>query len=161
MLRNQTEAMSIKTSTGLENSGTAAETDDEPSIEGPIPEFDRFGDYTGHEYFRCTGCGVEAMRRRDLRDGGYKFDLLPRQPVGFSEGEFKIARFLSPQGRFCVGRLTVAARLRPRACVPARPARSNGPSHPDAPGASTERNTTCSSTVGYSADWVPPFASDP
>ena len=72
VLRNQTEAMSIKTSTGLENSGTAAETDDEPSIKGPIPEFDRFGDYTGHEYFRCTGCGVEAMRRRDLRDGGCK-----------------------------------------------------------------------------------------
>jgi len=39
---------------------------DEPSIEGPIPETDRYGDYTGHDYFACTGCGVEAMTERDV-----------------------------------------------------------------------------------------------
>jgi len=36
---------------------------DEPSIEGPIPETDRYGDYTGHDYFVCTGCGIDAMHR--------------------------------------------------------------------------------------------------
>jgi hypothetical protein len=64
--------MSTKDSTGLQTSGTTDESTDKPAIEGPIAEFDKYGDYTGHDYFRCTGCGVEAMRRRDLRDGGCK-----------------------------------------------------------------------------------------
>lgn len=54
------------------NPGATDESTDKPAIEGPIPEYDRYGDHTGHNYFRCTGCGVEAMRRRDLRDGGCK-----------------------------------------------------------------------------------------
>jgi hypothetical protein len=66
--------MSIKKSAGLQTSGTTDESDDEARIEGPISEFDKYGDYTGYDYFRCTGCGVEAMRRRDLRDGGCKCD---------------------------------------------------------------------------------------
>ncbi len=64
--------MSMKTSAGLQTSGTTNESTDEARIEGPIPEFDKHGDYTGYDYFRCTGCGIEAMRRRDLRDGGCK-----------------------------------------------------------------------------------------
>lgn len=64
--------MSTKDSTGFQTSDTTAESTDEAPIEGPIPEFDKYGDHTGHNYFRCTGCGVEAMRRRDLRDGGCK-----------------------------------------------------------------------------------------
>lgn len=67
-------SMSIKTPAGLQTSGTTEESDDEPRIEGPIPEFDKYGNATGYDYFRCTGCGVEAMRRRDLRDGGCKCD---------------------------------------------------------------------------------------
>jgi len=35
-------------------------------IAGPIPEFDRFDQYTGHDYFRCTLCGAESLRRIDL-----------------------------------------------------------------------------------------------
>ena len=96
------------------------------------------------------------MLCKEVRD---QIGLLPRQPVGFPDGEFTVARFLGPQVPFREGRSTVAARLRPRACVPARPARSNGPSHLDAPGASVERNTVRSSTVGDSTDWVPPVAS--
>jgi len=82
-----------------------------------------------------------------------------RSTLPTPEGDFKIARFLGPQVRFRVGRSTVAVRLRPRTCFPARIARSNGPSHPDAPGVST-RNTAFRSTAGCSACWVPPFASD-
>jgi hypothetical protein len=63
--------MSTKDSAGLQTSGT---TEEELRIEGPIAEFDKYGDHTGYNYFRCTGCGVEAMRRRDLRDGGCKCD---------------------------------------------------------------------------------------
>jgi hypothetical protein len=64
--------MSMKTSAGLQTSGTTDESTDQARIEGPIPEFDKHGDYTGHDYFRCTGCDVEAMRHPDLRDGGCK-----------------------------------------------------------------------------------------
>ena len=35
-------------------------------IDGPIPEYNRFGEYTGVTYFRCTGCGAESLRRIDL-----------------------------------------------------------------------------------------------
>lgn len=58
--------MSTNAMPGHQSPGTTAESDDEPTIEGPISEFDKYGDYTGNDYFRCTGCGVEAMRRRDL-----------------------------------------------------------------------------------------------
>ncbi|QLD87435.1 hypothetical protein HWV23_10510 [Natronomonas halophila] len=37
-------------------------------IRGPIPEFDAYGEWTGEEYYRCRGCGAEAMRKRDLDD---------------------------------------------------------------------------------------------
>jgi hypothetical protein len=57
--------MSTKKSAGLQDSGTT----DEPTIEGPIPEFDKYGRYTGADYYRCAGCGTEAMRRRDLAGG--------------------------------------------------------------------------------------------
>lgn len=60
--------MPIKKSAGLQHSGTTAESDDEPTIEGPIPEFDKHDHYTGTDYYRCTGCGIEATRRRDLVD---------------------------------------------------------------------------------------------
>ena len=66
--------MVIKASAGLQTSGTTDESSDKPAIEGPIAEFDRYGDYTGYDYFRCTGCGIEAMRCRDLRDGECKCD---------------------------------------------------------------------------------------
>lgn len=46
------------------------EPTDKARIAGPIPEFDKYGDHTGSDYVRCTGCGVEAMCRRDPRDGG-------------------------------------------------------------------------------------------
>jgi hypothetical protein len=32
------------------------------------------GDHTGYNYFRSTGCGVETMRRRQLRDDRSKFN---------------------------------------------------------------------------------------
>ncbi len=62
--------MSMKTSAGLQSSGMTNESAGEPTIEGPIPEFNKYGNPTGYDYFRCTGCVIEAMRRRDLCDGG-------------------------------------------------------------------------------------------
>jgi len=35
-------------------------------IDGPIPEYNRHGDYTGVTYYRCTACGAESLRRIDL-----------------------------------------------------------------------------------------------
>lgn len=35
-------------------------------VEGPIQEVDKHGRATGATYFRCGGCGTEAMRRQDL-----------------------------------------------------------------------------------------------
>jgi hypothetical protein len=35
--------------------------DEKPPIEGPIAEFDEYDRPTGYGFFRCTGCGVEAM----------------------------------------------------------------------------------------------------
>ncbi len=66
--------MSMKTFAGFQTSGTTDESTDETRIEGSIPEFDRYDDYAGYDYYRCTGCGVEAMRRRDLLDDGCKCD---------------------------------------------------------------------------------------
>jgi len=37
-------------------------------IEGPFPEFNKYGNYTGEDYYRCGGCGTEAMREKDLSD---------------------------------------------------------------------------------------------
>lgn len=36
-------------------------------IEGPIPEYNRFGEYTGVTYFRCRECGAEALEREHLQ----------------------------------------------------------------------------------------------
>lgn len=38
----------------------------ERRIEGPIQETDKHGRPTGATYYRCRGCGREAMRQRDL-----------------------------------------------------------------------------------------------
>ena len=35
----------------------------ERRIEGPIPEHNRFGEFTGVTYFRCRRCGAEALGR--------------------------------------------------------------------------------------------------
>ncbi len=59
--------MSTENSSGLQRSATKTE---ESTIEGPITEYDCDGTPTGYNYYRCSGCGVEAMRRRDLCDGG-------------------------------------------------------------------------------------------
>ena len=32
-----------------------------PPIDGPIAEYDQYDQPTGYGYFRCSGCGVEAM----------------------------------------------------------------------------------------------------
>lgn len=48
-----------------------ADDDSRDRIEGPIPEFDKYGDYTGYTYVRCRDCGAEAMRRRDLDECCY------------------------------------------------------------------------------------------
>lgn len=41
---------------------------DRERIEGPIQEFDKDDEPTGAQYFRCSICGREAMRRQDLSD---------------------------------------------------------------------------------------------
>lgn len=41
---------------------------DTTGIEGPFWERDPYGGYTGVTYYRCRACGVEALRRVDLRD---------------------------------------------------------------------------------------------
>lgn len=56
------EPMSTDAPRGQE---AAPATTDAP-IAGPIPEFDHKDRPTGYEFYRCTGCGREAMRRRDL-----------------------------------------------------------------------------------------------
>ena len=45
---------------------TDKESGHERRIEGPIPEHNRFGEYTGVTYWRCTDCGAEALNRVDL-----------------------------------------------------------------------------------------------
>jgi hypothetical protein len=44
------------------------ESDTSPRIDGPLQEFDKYGEPTGVTYFRCTACGREAMRESDLAD---------------------------------------------------------------------------------------------
>lgn len=39
---------------------------DRRRIEGPIPEYNRFSEYTGTTYYRCRDCGAESLRRIDL-----------------------------------------------------------------------------------------------
>lgn len=41
---------------------------DSAGIEGPFWERDPYGGYTGVTYYRCQHCGVEALRRVDLRE---------------------------------------------------------------------------------------------
>lgn len=41
---------------------TQNDTDASPQII-QRPEYDKHGRYTGHEYFVCTGCGIDAMYR--------------------------------------------------------------------------------------------------
>ncbi|RAW44070.1 hypothetical protein DQW50_16225 [Halorubrum sp. 48-1-W] len=38
----------------------------ERRIAGPLPEYNRFDEYTGADYYRCRRCGAEALRRIDL-----------------------------------------------------------------------------------------------
>ncbi|MFB6200455.1 MAG: hypothetical protein ABEI98_00400 [Halorhabdus sp.] len=64
--------MSTEDIGGLQSSATT--TAEEPIIEDPIPEFNKYGNPTGYGYFRYTGCGIEAIRRRELGDGGCKCD---------------------------------------------------------------------------------------
>ena len=37
-------------------------------IAGPIPEHNRFDEFTGATYFRCRDCGAEALEREHLID---------------------------------------------------------------------------------------------
>lgn len=55
--------MPTNTFTGQKASGT---TEAQTRIEGPIPEFDKYHEYTGYDYYRCCACGAEAIRRREL-----------------------------------------------------------------------------------------------
>ncbi|ERG98876.1 MAG: hypothetical protein J07HQX50_00016 [Haloquadratum sp. J07HQX50] len=80
--------------------------------------------------------------------------LLPLQGWDSPEGSSRVRVSLNSPRKYAFACSTVAARLRPRGCFPARPARSNlnGPSR-----AGTEYRPFLH---GYSTDWVPPFASD-
>lgn len=42
--------------------------DSDERIEGPFPEFNKYGNYSGEDYYRCSACGAEAIRRKDLED---------------------------------------------------------------------------------------------
>ncbi|MDS0284751.1 hypothetical protein [Haloarcula onubensis] len=55
---------------GIIVAGDGAELVDEDGgrIEGPFPEFNKYGNYTGHDYVRCGDCGTEAMCEQDLDD---------------------------------------------------------------------------------------------
>lgn len=44
------------------------ETASSDPVEGPFWERDQYGWFTGATYYGCRDCGVEALRRRDLRD---------------------------------------------------------------------------------------------
>ena len=37
-------------------------------IEGPLPEYNRFDEFTGVTYFRCRSCAAEALEREHLID---------------------------------------------------------------------------------------------
>jgi len=56
--------MSTQDTSPLESEGTDRGTD--TRLRGPIPEYNRFGEYTGVTYWRCTDCGAEALNRVDL-----------------------------------------------------------------------------------------------
>ena len=63
--------MSTEDSAALQTAATTEETDattDQPTIVGPITEFDRYGEPTGEDYFACSECGLEAMFRSDLEN---------------------------------------------------------------------------------------------
>ncbi|WPH59260.1 hypothetical protein AFNJKBDN_CDS0043 [Halorubrum virus V_ICIS4] len=38
----------------------------ERRIAGPIPEYNRWDEYTGTTYYRCKRCGAESLRKVDL-----------------------------------------------------------------------------------------------
>ena len=40
----------------------------ERRIAGPLPEYNRFDEYTGVTYFRCSVCQAEALEREHLTD---------------------------------------------------------------------------------------------
>ena len=44
------------------------ESNRQTSITGPHPEYDCYGRSTGVCYYRCSGCGVEALRRTDISE---------------------------------------------------------------------------------------------
>jgi hypothetical protein len=37
-------------------------------IEGPLPEFNKYGNYTGENYDRCGDCSAEGICRKELND---------------------------------------------------------------------------------------------
>ena len=53
--------MSSKTPVGNKEPAT-----DGRRIEGPIPEYNQYSEYTGTTYYRCRDCGAESLRRIDL-----------------------------------------------------------------------------------------------
>ena len=38
----------------------------ERRIAGPIPEYNKFGEYTGVTYYRCRNCEADSLSRADL-----------------------------------------------------------------------------------------------
>jgi hypothetical protein len=55
----------MKSDTRPENKHSGAT---ERRIAGPIPEYNKFDEYTGTTYYRCTRCGAESLRRIDLQE---------------------------------------------------------------------------------------------
>lgn len=53
---------------GVEASRRGDDAEAGRRIEGPIQEFDKYDEPTGAEYYRCSACGIEAMRKQDLSD---------------------------------------------------------------------------------------------
>lgn len=51
---------------GIGTHGNRDKCESTKRIEGPILEFDKHGQPTGAEYYRCSVCGAEAMREQDL-----------------------------------------------------------------------------------------------
>ena len=47
-------------SRSVTHSAPAEQEPDAPRIE-QRPELDKYGEYTGEDYYVCTGCGVDAM----------------------------------------------------------------------------------------------------
>lgn len=60
----------MKTSGGLQRSAMTDESTDRSWTKDLTPKFGKHGNTTGHDYFRCTSCGVEVMRRLGPCDNG-------------------------------------------------------------------------------------------